>query len=108
MQIIGQLGLLVYAGLLLVGGIVGYVKAQSKISLLSGIGSAVLIGVAYGLTRSNPGLGFGLATGVALALTIVFLIRFRKTQALMPAGLMSGLSLIMAALTGWVLLQPGS
>ncbi len=95
-----QITLLVYGALLLLGGVIGYVKAKSPKSLVGGLVGAVLSGVSYGLLGTNPrwGLGLGLATAVLLA--IVFAVRYRKTQKLMPAGWMVILSLGVAVLLG--------
>lgn len=104
---LGQISLLIYAVLLLVGGMVGYAKAGSKISLFSGIGSGLLAAVGFGLSYSYPVVGLGLGVGLGLILTLVFIQRYRKTQAFMPAGMMSVLSGLAAVVTGLALLQPG-
>ena len=77
-----------YAVLVLVGGIIGFVKANSRASLIAGLVSAALLGasaglVAFGSARWGAGLG-GLA---ALALIGRFLPAFLKTRKVMPAGL---------------------
>lgn len=86
--------ILVYALLVAIGGIVGYVKAGSQQSLISGLVSGVALAIAWFLSLQNPAAGFALAAFLAMGLLIVFAIRFRKTGKFMPAGLMAALSLI--------------
>ncbi|GAB4329768.1 MAG: hypothetical protein OHK0047_16820 [Leptolyngbyaceae cyanobacterium] len=86
--------ILVYALLVAIGGIVGYVKAGSQQSLISGLVSGIALAIAWFLSLQTPSAGFALATFLALGLLIVFAIRFRKTGKLMPAGLMAALSLV--------------
>lgn len=90
--------LLLYAVLVMVAGVMGYLKARSKPSLISGLisGTALLIAWALSLTKSYNA-GMVLATCLAIALLIVFALRFRKTRKFMPAGLMAILSLVCAA-----------
>ncbi len=88
--------LLLYALLVIAGGVLGYVKVQSKASLISGLISGTALLIAWGLTFQRYTLGMGLATGFAIALLIVFALRFRKTQKFMPAGLLASLSGVMA------------
>lgn len=86
--------ILAYALLVAIGGIVGYVKAGSQQSLISGLVSGVVLAIAWFLSLQNPSAGFALATFLALGLLIVFSLRFRKTGKFMPAGLMAALSLV--------------
>lgn len=86
--------ILAYALLVALGGIVGYVKAKSQQSLISGLVSGFALAIAWFLSLQNPSIGFALATFLALGLLIVFAIRFRKTGKFMPAGLMAILSLV--------------
>ncbi|MDX2242820.1 MAG: TMEM14 family protein [Leptolyngbyaceae cyanobacterium bins.302] len=86
--------LLLYAVLVIAGGILGYVKAQSKPSLISGLISGIALLVAWFITLQNYDTGMTLATIFAIALLIVFALRFRKTNKFMPAGLMAILSLV--------------
>lgn len=88
--------LLLYALLVIAGGIWGYVKVQSKASLISGLVSGAALLMAWVLTFQRYNIGMGLATGFAIALLIVFALRFRKTQKFIPAGLLAGLSGVMA------------
>lgn len=86
--------ILAYALLVALGGIVGYIKAGSQQSLISGLVSGVALAIAWFVSLQNPSVGFALATFLALGLLIVFAIRFRKTSKFMPAGLMAALSLV--------------
>ncbi|NET00710.1 MAG: hypothetical protein F6K61_09060 [Sphaerospermopsis sp. SIO1G1] len=77
-----------YGILVLVGGIIGYIQVKSKISLISGtITGLLLIIAAYcQLQQLTWGLTLaGLITGV---MVILFAVRLAKTRKFMPAGLM--------------------
>ena len=77
-----------YGVLALVGGIVGYTKVGSKMSLGSGVVSGVLL-ILGGILISTIGRsGLLLAAIVAGVLVVVFVIRLFKTRKFMPAGLM--------------------
>ncbi len=82
----------IYGILMLGGGVMGYVKAQSKPSLIMGIISGILIFVGVYLLGSNIKAGMMLVTTVSSLLTIVFLMRLLKTHAFMPAGMLLLLS----------------
>lgn len=105
---IGQICLLVYSLLLLFGGVLGFVKGKSTISLFSGLGSAVAAFIGFWLSQTNPAVGFGIGIGVGLSLTVVFLSRFRKTGKFMPSGLLSVVSILAALISGIALVQPGN
>ena len=66
----------------------GYLKAKSKVSLFSGLGSGIALLVAWIVCRQAAMAGLGLATLIAVVLFVVFILRFLKTRAFMPAGLM--------------------
>ena len=99
--------ILVYALLVAIGGIIGYVKAKSNQSLISGLGSGIALLVAWYISLQNPTIGLALAAMIALALVIVFALRFRATSKFMPAGLLTGLSLVATGLfaMGWFTLN---
>ncbi len=79
---------MLYGLLAAVGGILGYVKAGSKVSLISGVVSGVLL-LGLGVLQLQ---GIPWATPSALALVLglvgVFCARLVKTGKWMPAGLM--------------------
>ncbi|CAO3663575.1 unnamed protein product [Umbelopsis ramanniana] len=93
-----------YAAVVFVGGLIGYIKAGSLASFISGtvFGSLITLG-AYQASQSPSRVG--LAFVVALALMIAMGIRFSKGRKFMPAGLITILSLVMAVRYGARLLK---
>ena len=88
----------VYIGLLIVGGLMGFLKAGSKISLISSLIFAVLLALfAAQVIPWPPG-----ADIVLLLLVVVFLMRYLKTKKFMPSGLMIVLTLVALALRFFV------
>jgi uncharacterized membrane protein (UPF0136 family) len=80
----------VYIVLLLAGGLMGFVKAGSKISLITSSIFAVLLALcALGIFRP-----FYIADVLVALLLIVFGMRFAKGRKFMPSGLMLILSAI--------------
>ncbi|MDB9314862.1 TMEM14 family protein [Spirulina sp. CS-785/01] len=77
-----------YGILSLVGGILGYVKSKSQISLISGTGSGVLLLIGAIAMLQGANWGAILATLITGVLIVTFLIRLSKTRKFMPAGLM--------------------
>jgi uncharacterized membrane protein (UPF0136 family) len=88
----------IYIVLLLVGGLIGFLKAGSKVSLItSAVSAAALILTAIpGLFA--PGLGRSLADIIMAALLVVFAIRLAKTRKFMPSGLMLVITVLALAL----------
>lgn len=82
----------IYALLVIFGGIFGYLKAKSKMSLISALISGTALLVTWFFV-SSVSLKLGLATGIAAVLLVVFIMRFIRTRKFMPAGLMMLLSL---------------
>jgi uncharacterized membrane protein (UPF0136 family) len=88
---LGVVAAIAYGILAIVGGIIGYVQAKSKASLISGIISGLLLIIAGVMQLQGQGLGRILAIVVTIALIIVFAMRLAKTRKFMPAGLMTAL-----------------
>src|SRR5438552_18750289 len=90
--------------LTIVGGNVGYLKAGSVASIIAGSITVVLLLVAAFLLPEHRAIG--LATGfiISLLLAAQFLPKFIRTGRVMPAGMMSILSVIglIAAIVAWV------
>ena len=77
-----------YSILSIVGGVIGFKQAGSKMSLISGSISGVLLGIAGVLLLQGMDAGQWLSRIVSLVLVIVFISRLVKTKKFMPAGLM--------------------
>jgi uncharacterized membrane protein (UPF0136 family) len=79
-----NLVLWIYIVLLVAGGLMGYIKAKSRASLIASLAfAAALILCALGVLA--PPI---IADILLVALFIVFGMRFAKTKKFMPAGLM--------------------
>jgi uncharacterized membrane protein (UPF0136 family) len=86
----------VFGVLTIAGGVMGFVKAKSKPSLIAGgISGAALIVSGYLIgTGTNTRLGLFLGLIVSFALAGRFVGTFLKTKKVMPAGLMAALGII--------------
>ena len=82
-----------YGILSIVGGIIGYKSAGSKVSLISGTVSGLLLLIAAYLQLQGQSWGLTISLIITSILVIVFAIRLAKTRKLMPAGLMVFLGL---------------
>ncbi len=83
----------VYIVLLLAGGVMGLVKAGSKISLITSAAFALLLALCVlGIIRP-----FYVADILVGLLVVVFGMRFAKGRKFMPSGLMLGLSAVVLA-----------
>lgn len=83
-----------YGIIAILGGISGYIKAKSKVSLISGIVSGIALIVAAFVQLQSLPLGSTIAQVITLMLVVVFAIRLIKTHKFMPAGLMLILGII--------------
>lgn len=79
---------LTYGILAIIGGIIGYIKANSQVSLFSGIISGLLLILAAYLQIQGQAWALILAVLVTVSLVIFFALRLAKTRKFMPAGLM--------------------
>ncbi len=78
----------IYIVLLLIGGLVGFLKAGSRPSLIMASVSAALLVITAIPGLLDPGFRRGLGDAVMAALLIVFTIRLLKTKKFMPSGMM--------------------
>jgi uncharacterized membrane protein (UPF0136 family) len=95
---------IIFGLLTIAGGIVGYVKAGSTASIIAGAITGVLLLVAAFLLPEHRVAGLATALIVSLLLAAYFIHKYLSTHAVMPAGMMSVLSVIgiIAAIVVWL------
>jgi len=97
---ITKLYLFIFGALTIAGGVMGYLKAGSKESLIAGGVSGLLLLVAGYLiatAKTQPGLILGIVVSAALAYK--FVPAFLATHKFMPAGMMALLSVVGIVMT---------
>ena len=94
----------VFGLLTIAGGVVGYAKAGSVASIIAGAITGVLLLVAAFLLPEHRVAGLATALIVSLLLAAQFVPKFLRTGRVMPAGIMSLLSVIgiITAIVVWV------
>ncbi|PYJ39308.1 MAG: hypothetical protein DME52_03460 [Verrucomicrobia bacterium] len=95
---------IVFGALTIVGGIVGYVKAGSAASIIAGSITGVLLLVAAFLLPEHRMVGLATALIISLLLAAQFIPKLLRTGRVMPAGIMSLLSVIgiIVVIVAWV------
>ena len=87
----------IYIVLLLIGGLIGFFKANSRVSLISSsVFAAVLVLTQTGIF--HPTVARSLVNVLLAALLVVFAMRLAKTKKFMPSGLMLVLTILTLAL----------
>src|SRR5437868_15469316 len=85
---------IVFGVLTIVGGVVGYVKADSVASIIAGAITGILLLVAAFLLPEHRAIGLATAFIISLLLAAQFAPKLLRTGRVMPAGMMSILSVI--------------
>lgn len=100
---IGQITLGIYAVMLLIGGLVGFLKAGSSASLIAGGLSSLMIGICFGFSfiPAVDGFAFVVAGVTGMFLAIFFSRRFLATGKVMPGGMMAILSIAATVIFFW-------
>ena len=95
---------IIFGLLTIAGGVVGYVKADSVASIIAGSITGVLLLAAAFVMPEHRVAGLATALIVSLLLAAYFVGKYLSTGAVMPAGMMSVLSIIgiVAAIVVWV------
>ncbi len=88
----------IYIILLLVGGLFGFFKGKSSISLVTSVVFAVLLILTTLRGIFDPAFANILANVVLLVLLVVFTLRLAKTKKFMPSGLMLAVTILALAL----------
>ena len=77
-------GTVFYGLLSLGGGIIGYLKSKSKVSLISGGISGLLLLILAAIIYSGNQWAEFVASGIIALLVVVFIVRWLKTKKFMP------------------------
>jgi len=77
----------IYIVLLVIGGFIGFLKAKSRISLISSIIFAVVLGF-VAIDKPNPVFSVEWSWGILSFLALIFLVRLLRTKKFMPSGMM--------------------
>jgi len=95
---------IVFGILTIAGGVVGYVKAGSVASIIAGSITGVLLLVGAFLLPEHRAVGLAPTFIISLLLAAQFIPKFLRTGRVMPAGMMSILSVIgiIAAILAWL------
>lgn len=80
---------LIYGAMLVFGGVIGFLKVHSKISLLTGIVSGLIVLLSCKIKSASAYL---YVSAISLVLAGFFSYRFAHSHALIPTGLMLILS----------------
>jgi len=87
-----------YGLLVVMGGLIGYLTADSLPSLIAGsVSGALLFASGLGIWRSSVA-AFFTALAVTVVLLVFFSVRYYLTLKPMPAGMMTALSAVMLIL----------
>jgi uncharacterized membrane protein (UPF0136 family) len=87
----------IYIVLLVIGGLIGFLKAKSKISLIMSLAFAIVLGVC-----AVERLPVEWSWGILSFLALIFFIRLLKTKKFMPAGMMLLITLITIVVMVWI------
>jgi len=94
----------IFGALTIIGGVIGYVKANSVPSIIAGAITGVLLLIAGYILPEHRAAGLITALVVSLLLAAQFVPKLIRTGKVMPAGLMSILSVIgiVVAIVAWL------
>lgn len=81
--------LAVYSLLLIIGGLIGFFKAGSMISLLMGVGSGLILGFCAWSYHQGNRLQCLWVIGVTSAITLFFAVRFLQSYKIFPPAVMT-------------------
>jgi uncharacterized membrane protein (UPF0136 family) len=105
-QLVGQIALGTYAILVAIGGIIGFITARSRPSLIAGLASGAAAAACLVVSFSHLRLGFGLGAVLAAVLLSFFGTRFARRRKFMPGGLMVLVSLAVLVLLVVLIARP--
>ena len=90
--------LIVYGIMVCFGGVMGFIKAKSKPSLIAGTVAGVLSMISGAMVWSGAEVGALMGLGVSAALCLIFALRLARTKSMMPSGMMLVISILVTVL----------
>ena len=78
----------IYIVLLVLGGLIGFLKAKSKISLITSVIFGAVLALCA-LEKFPSGINAPIEWGILSFLALFFLLRFLKNKKFMPGGMMT-------------------
>lgn len=98
-----EAAVVIYGALVMLGGLIGFLKAQSLPSLVLGLlfGAALILSALF--AGAGSGIPADLPLWLVLALTVLSLYRLNATRRFMPAGLL----VLLGAVVAGILLAAG-
>ncbi len=91
----------IYIVLLVLGGLIGFLKAKSKISLITSVAFAIVLSLSATRVDGKDILPIEVAWGILSFLALFFLLRFLKNKKFMPGGMMTLLTLVTIIAVVW-------
>ena len=96
----------IFGALTILGGVIGFVKAGSRASLIAGgVSGALILVAAWLMLRGSVQAGLILGLVLSALLEMRFLPAFVKTKKPIPAGMMAVLSMIGTVLSVLALIK---
>ena len=86
----------IYIVLLVIGGLIGFLKAKSKISLITSVAFAIVLAIC-----AVGKLPIEVSWGILSFLALFFLLRFLKNKKFMPGGMMTLLTFVTIVAVVW-------
>ena len=86
----------IYIVLLVIGGLIGFLKAKSKMSLITSVAFGVILSFCA-LDKLDMRIGWGVLSFLAL----FFVMKFMKGKKFMPSGMMSRLTIATSLAVVW-------
>ncbi len=86
----------IYIVLLVLGGLIGFLKAKSRVSLITSVAFAIVLGIC-----AMDILPIEVSWGILSFLALFFLIRFMKNKKFMPGGMMTLLTIVTIIAVVW-------
>ena len=78
----------IYIVMLVMGGLIGFLKAKSRISLITSVAFAIVLSICA-LEKFPASVNANIEWGILSFLALFFLLRFLKNKKFMPSGMMT-------------------